>query len=119
MIVGIDGVTYRAHRLAWFYVTGVWPEKTVDHKNRNRADNRWRNLRLATHHQQRQNQSVGRANKTGFLGVRRHRKGKFEANIGVGGKHIYLGLFDTAEEASRVYLRAKRQLHEFQPTLRD
>ncbi len=36
-IIGIDGFTHGAHRLAWFYMTGDWPKHEVDHKNRKRS----------------------------------------------------------------------------------
>ncbi len=113
--IGIKGKIYLEHRLAWKYVTGDWPAHEVDHRNRKRDDNRWKNLREATDIQQRQNQSLGKNNKTGFLGVRLHRCGKYEANIGVGNISKYLGLFDTAEAASRAYKKAKKALHTFNP----
>lgn len=47
--IGIDGYVYRAGRLAWFYMTGEWPPVTIDHKNRIRDDDRFENLRCATH----------------------------------------------------------------------
>jgi len=43
--IGIDGTRYLAHRLAWFYVHGVWPDGVIDHINRERTDNRLVNLR--------------------------------------------------------------------------
>lgn len=48
IIVGLLGKTYLAHRLAWFYVYGVWPENHVDHIDRNRSNNRIVNLRDVT-----------------------------------------------------------------------
>jgi hypothetical protein len=47
-IVGIRGRYYSEHRLAWFYVHGVWPTHTIDHINRVRTDNRIANLRDVT-----------------------------------------------------------------------
>ena len=43
--VRLDGVDYRAHRLAWFFVHAVWPVADIDHINRRRFDNRLTNLR--------------------------------------------------------------------------
>ena len=43
--IKMRGQTVLAHRLAWFYVHGVWPEFVIDHRNEVRHDNRIRNLR--------------------------------------------------------------------------
>lgn len=43
--IGIDSKEYRAHRLAFLYMEGYIPENDVDHINRVRDDNRWKNLR--------------------------------------------------------------------------
>ncbi len=45
VVIIIQGKSYRANRLAWFYMTGEWPKNLVDHKNRIRNDNTWKNLR--------------------------------------------------------------------------
>lgn len=46
--IGIDGVLYKASRLAWFYCFGYWPENCVDHINQICDDDRIRNLREAS-----------------------------------------------------------------------
>jgi len=46
-----DGGRYSAHRLAWFYQTGVWPNGEIDHSNLDKTEHRWINLRYATHAQ--------------------------------------------------------------------
>ena len=113
--IAIDSKKYRAHRLAWLYVHGNFPEKCLDHINEVKDDNRIVNLRLATNLENHQNQSSPRTNNTsGFNGVGWHKfSGKWLARIMANGKHKHLGYFDTAEEASAVYLAAKRKLHQF------
>jgi hypothetical protein len=51
-VIEVCGKHYIEPRLIWFWMTGDNPgELYVDHKNRRRNDNRWSNLRLATHGQ--------------------------------------------------------------------
>ena len=102
---------YSAQRLAWFYMTGVWPEKFVDHRNRNSLDNRWRNLREATNAQNQHNSGMNIKNKTGFKGVHFDKKyNKFKANISHNKKTVYLGSYDTPEAAHKAYCKAARDL---------
>lgn len=46
--IGINGKTYSAHRLAWFYVYGLWPIGVIDHINGWKFDNRFFNLMETT-----------------------------------------------------------------------
>lgn len=111
--IALDGQFYLAHRLAWFYVKGEWPPEDVDHKNGNRADNRWRNLRPGTRGQNMQNLKGAHVDSvTGLLGVT-PADGRFLARICTGGKTKRLGRFDTPEEAHERYLQEKRKEHEF------
>lgn len=95
---------YFAHRLAWFMMTGEWPKNEIDHINKDSLDNRWANLREATHQENCQNRRFSRS-KSGVHGVGLH-NGKWRARIN--GDHI--GYFKTVEEASAAYHReaAKR-----------
>lgn len=102
--IRIGGRWYRAHRLAWLYMTGEWPLRQVDHRNYDRSDNRWRNLREATNAQNHINSKKLTTSKSGFRGVHRHRaSAKFSARIKVNGKQRHLGCFDTATEAAAAY----------------
>lgn len=107
---------YRAHRLAWLYMTGEWPEVLIDHKNGNPLDNRFENLREASHSENCQNIKVAtKRSKTGFLGVRKmtapNGRISFQAAIRVDKQFIYLGTHPTAEAAHAAYMAAKRDLH--------
>lgn len=95
---------YLEHRIIWFWVTGIWPDKLIDHVNGNPLDNRWLNLRLATHSQNGHNKKVTKSNSTGVKGVSKSKNGKFKATIN-------LGSFNTVEEAKVVYDEAARKLH--------
>ncbi len=109
--IGICGGQYRAHRLAWLYMTGKWPIDQIDHKNAVKNDNRWKNLREATCAINNQNKRKAlRNNRTGFLGVSRNGKG-FIAQIKINEKRRNLGTYPTPELAHEAYLKAKRELH--------
>jgi len=114
MQIRIDNRTYRLHQLAWLYMWAQWPEGIVDHRNGDKSDNRFCNLRDVTHRVNNQNKRRATAsNSLGILGVSPVSKsGKFLAQIKYGGKQRRLGEFSTPEEASAVYLAAKRQHHE-------
>ena len=112
LYITIDLQKYSAHRLAWLYVHGKWPNDQIDHINGNRADNRLINLREVTGAVNNQNQRRARTdNKScGLLGVSKNRD-KWRARIWLGGVERCLGSFPTPEEAHKAYLKAKRKLH--------
>lgn len=116
--ISIDGVLYNAARLAVFYMTGEWPADDVDHRDRTASNNRWDNLRDATHAQNMQNKSLDKRSKTGHTGVHFDaERGKYRAQINVAGKAVRLGRFDTAELAAAAYATAKADLHTFNPVV--
>lgn len=106
VLIGIDGVKYQAHVLAWFYMTSEMPAFLIDHVDTHRGNNAWANLRRADRGQNNTNVSVRRHSKVGVKGVQRHRSGRFVAKIQVNKKQHYLGIFDTVEEAAGAYRAA-------------
>src|SRR5690606_3787035 len=108
LVVYAKGRLFRAHRLAWVLMTGDWPAHDIDHINRNRADNRWANLREATRGQNLRNAGTKRSSGTGLKGVGAQGE-RFAAYIRLNGKKRHLGVFDTAAEAHQEYCRVARQ----------
>lgn len=101
--IGIAGYQYLAHRIAWSFVHGdPGPAAQIDHINGVRDDNRIANLRAATHAENSQNSKPRTHNLCGIKGVRKIRN-KWHARIKVEKKEIWLGSFDTAEEAKAAY----------------
>jgi hypothetical protein len=108
VIVGIDGKTFRAHRLAWLYVYGEWPRYIIDHINGNRADNRLSNLREASASLNASNlQRAKKSSQSGFLGACKNGK-KWSAQIRKTGMPRYIGTFETPEQAHKAYLTARK-----------
>lgn len=100
----VGGKKYMAHRLAWFWCHGEFPEDEIDHINCVRDDNRISNLRNSDRVGNCANRRLRKGHSTGLKGVRRHGK-RFVASCG-GGADRYLGVYDTAEAAHAAYLKA-------------
>ena len=113
LVIGIDGESILAHRLAWFWMHAQWPVDQIDHKTGIKTANAEANLREATSAQNLQNKAVARSN-SGFMGVSWSRRDKrFVAAIKLQGKRFCLGYYRTAPEASTAYVAAKLRLHPF------
>lgn len=110
--VQIKNRDYYVHRIIWV-MTQEEPLTFIDHINGIKHDNRLANLRLATYAENLQNRNKPKSNNsTGVLGV--SKKGtKFIAHICVNYKLKSLGSFNTIEEASNAYQKAKKELHTF------
>src|SRR6267154_1999362 len=55
--IGIKKKVYMAHRIIWAWMTGHWPDHEIDHRDGCSANNRWKNLREATHSQNQHNKT--------------------------------------------------------------
>jgi hypothetical protein len=109
--ITVDGRIHPAHQLAWLYMTGRWGRPTIDHRDGNRANNRWTNLRRATRSENNANRLRQRNNTSGFKGVTRERRsGKWRAHIRKNGRLRRLGTFRTPQAAHAAYVAAARRL---------
>ena len=105
----IDGENYKAHRVIWLMETGEWPECLVDHRDGDGINNRWCNLRSATHRENAMNKRPGTRNTSGFVGVCPDKaSGKWEAHIGIEGRTVHLGKFQCIAHAVAVRCQAER-----------
>lgn len=110
--IGLDRKIYKAHRLAWLFMFGVWPHNHIDHKDGDRGNNRINNLRVCTQNQNNKNARKRTDNKSGFKGVSRKAGWrKWVSQCQSDGKKIHIGYFDTAEEAALAYDETVRRLH--------
>lgn len=103
------------HRVAWFYMTGEWPPDKVDHKDTNRSNNRWKNLRSANGNQNKANGFKYKSNTSGLKGVSWHSQcEKWNARIGINGHVKSLGVFDCRAAAGFAYqIAADKHFGEF------
>lgn len=109
LMMRISGQLVYAHRLAWFYVTGGWPDGVVDHIDGSKTNNAISNLRVATHAQnaarRKTNRLIGPSR-----GVVPH-QGGFVARIHHAGTRYYLGYFTDPEKAKEAYEAKAKELH--------
>jgi hypothetical protein len=110
--IQIHGRSYLAHRLAWLYVHGEWPDGELDHADNDKKNNAIANLRHASRRQNSCNQRKRRNNTSGYKGVSWHRPNrKWIAQICSNGKKKTIGYFADAKDASEAYAVAARDLH--------
>jgi hypothetical protein len=96
----ISGNDFYAHRLAWLYQYGQWPNGHIDHINGVRKDNRIQNLRVVSPSENSRNAKRRRNSATRITGVTLMESGKLKAAICIAYKNIYLGCFDTIFDAA-------------------
>lgn len=105
IVISILDKIHYAHRLAWLYMTGSYPELMIDHANGDKADNRFCNLREANNSQNQKNKKVRSDSTTKLKGAWKA-KNRWVSQININGKKVHLGTFDTPEEAHEAYCSA-------------
>jgi len=107
-----NGKKIKRHRLIAYCFLGLNElfgkrnnDNCIDHKNGNKLDNRVENLRITTQQGNQHNRQTAK----GYCWNNQAKK--YQASIGLNGKPIYLGLYDTEEEARQAYLEAKPIYH--------
>lgn len=112
IILKIDGIPYRAHRLAILYMTGKFPDAVVDHINGRLSDNRYCNLRPCSHAENLRNRTATARNKSGAKGVYWHKASqKWIVSCTVNQKKKHIGLFTDFTEAVAAYNNHAQSVH--------
>lgn len=108
--VRIEGKIYPEHRIIFMMHHGNMPEY-IDHINGVRTDNRIENLRKCTPTQNSYN-SVGKSKSGLPKGITwSKRANKYQAQLSINGKNVYLGLFTSLDEAEAVVKEARLKHH--------
>ena len=100
---------FSAHRLIFMMQTGKWPTRDIDHKNGNRVDNRWENLREATPQQNGWNRRHDRGLPKGVTISKNRTRTRYTVRIRTRGVQTHIGVFDTPEEAHSAWSAIARE----------
>ncbi len=110
IMLSVGGRKIIAHKVAWLFVYGEFPEGNLDHINRNKADNRISNLRNATYEQNAQNREKNCKNTSGYKGVTWHKRDqRWQAAITIKRKVIHLGYYQDPQDAYSAYIEASKK----------
>lgn len=109
--ISIDGKLYYLHRLIWMMMTGNEPADQIDHINGDPSDNRWDNLRPASHSENIRNRTMRSDNSSGRKGVYWNRSQKlWHAQI-YAGRKIHLGFYQDLDAAAAAYAAGSARYH--------
>ena len=108
--VNIDKRMFMVHTIIALCFLGEKPiDLVIDHINSIRDDNRVVNLQYITKIENDRKRT--KMNGKDIKGFTNRPNGKYESYIGVNNKRLYLGIFDTEEDARKSYLDAKFKYH--------
>jgi hypothetical protein len=108
-VIRVDGVLYKAHRLAWLWCYGRWPDGLLDHIDRTKNNNSIENLREVSQSENMHN--ANKRSKSGVPGVRwREERRRWVAQIRVGYRNHVIGSFATKNEAIAARRAAERNM---------
>ena len=112
LVVKVKCKAYKIHRLIWLMKTGSFPESVIDHIDGINTNNSWNNLQAVTNQQNLRNSKRATTNKSGTTGVYwdGRGRGRWGARITSDYKNVYLGTFDTYEEAVKARKEAETYL---------
>jgi hypothetical protein len=103
VVIRLDGVMYKAHRLAWLYYYGEDPPTFIDHIDMDKTNNKIANLRLATKSQNQANTRARRDNALGVKGVYFDAaRDKYQVKL----RRQHIGRFDALSDAIAAYKEA-------------
>lgn len=102
---------YLAHRLAWFYIHGKWPEDEIDHADGDPKNNRIANLREASNSQNSHNRCVRKDSKTGHKGVSFTKYGTYKVRVAANGKRVHIGNFRDLDDAIAACKEMREKMH--------
>lgn len=109
LVVGFNHKTPHLHRLAFLYMQGEWPTGAIDHKDGDRTNNSWDNLRVASRSTNSRNRKKNKNNTSGTTGVYFCAgRGRWDAYIHTDGKRKSLGSFMYEEDAIFARLTAEK-----------
>lgn len=109
-IIRICGKTHSAHRLAWLYIHGEFPEHDIDHINHDRHDNRIINLRSVTRGDNCRNRGYSPRNTSGHIGVVFDKaRGCWTSRLFYDGKQVHFMRHEKKADAIKARKKAEKR----------
>lgn len=100
IVLGCNGRIYTAHRLAWFFNHGEFPELHIDHIDHNRTNNSISNLRMVQRDENHRNKTLNKRNSSGKSDVWHDRnRNNWMVRICLRGKRVTVGRFKEKQDA--------------------